>query len=549
MSLFQRTPFHKPALIWQLFVGVFFLFYLSGFIFSTFIPSYSDEFFWKVQISRFFFDEGKLLGLSPMCESAFLLATPLSWYPTVLMSSIIYAGVHSLSQLKLFGLLGSLVLFFLWAWMVRLSLGLRWIYAFIFVAGFLSVGVLPFLLTFNRPEQSLLLFLSIGLWIPLILPQLQLSKTHPQLIRPFLCLAYCLLAACLCAAHPKSLFLLPLLLVAYWRCQGGKIGLGIAGIIMLVCAIQTTAIWSAKSYCPESAFLTQVVSDISLSPSLIKTAPLSFIFKGIHNLSLFPKYVNAIYFQDLFQSNWLPAISTIKELSPWVTIANFLCWGPLLLTLVLVMQAILRKPIASNIKQVCLIFLFFCAFFALTIQQTTKNFYEAGLFFPLLLLLSITTFTPDDGALKKRLISWVIPLCLITGLYSGIVRTDIFLSNWASLLAQNKIIISAELAASPNSAQGLQRFANEQCAINSTAKTLVLDQKSYPAFANHHFPIFENYVFGYFATGSDYHQVLKVHNTDGLITMCHVLPNDLLNKAKHQGTMCCISKENLLTPP
>ena len=174
---------------------LFLLIFISSFVLSIFIPIYSDEFFWKVQVSRFFFDEGKLLGLSPMCEKSFLIDTPLSWYPLVWLNSLIYAGVHSLTQLKLLGLFGSLTLFSLWAWMVRLSLGLRWMHAFIFVAGFLSAGVLPFLLTFNRPEQSLLFFTSWGLWIPLMLPHLRLGQTHPKLVHLLLFFSYCLLCA------------------------------------------------------------------------------------------------------------------------------------------------------------------------------------------------------------------------------------------------------------------------------------------------------------------------------------------------------------------
>ena len=549
MPLSQEKPSTKYGAAFHILALLFLLVFIGSFVLSIYIPTYADEFFWKIQISRFFFDEGKLLGLSPMCEQSFLIDTPLSWYPMVWLNSLLYIGVHSLSQLKLVGLFGSVTLFALWVWMTRLSLGLRWIQAFIFVAGFLSVGVLPFLLTFNRPEQSLLFFISLGLWIPLILPHIQLSQTRPKLRHLLLFLSYCLLCALLCATHPKSLFLLPILLIAYWGCNVSRTKLLLLSAFMLWCAVQTTTIWSAKSFCPESPFLMQVMKDISLSIGLIKTAPLAFIFMGKDNLLLFSKYISGIYFQNLFQSSWLPAISTTQGLTAWIEIANLLCWVPLLFTLGFVVRAILTKPLKANIKQLGLIFFFLMALMALAFQQTTKNFYEAGLVFPLLLLLCIATFTPHNGNLKKQVVTWVIPLCLITGIYSGILRADIFITQWSHLFSSGPILNSSPLTNASNQPSLLKNFAREQCGIDDNAKTLILDQTSYPVFYQQAFPIFENYLFGYFATGSDYRQVIQAHDVGGLITNCAVIPPDLLSKAVREGNMCCLSKSNLLSSP
>ena len=549
MTEFKNKILHKKSTAQHVLILFFFLVCMGSFILSFFIPIYSDEFFWKIQISRLFLDEGKSVGLSPICQSVFLMDFPLSWYPIAWVTSLIYDGVHSLIQLKIFGMLGSVALFFLWAWMIRLSLGLRWIYAFIFVAGILSVGVLPFLLTFNRPEQSLLLFISLGLWIPLMLPHVRLAQSHPKVLQLLLFFGYCLLCALLCATHPKSLFLLPILLISYWGCQVSRTKLLLLSAFMLWYAVQTTAIWSTKSLCPESIFIMQVLKDISLSPGLIKTAPLAFIFMGKDNLLLFPKYISGIYFQDLFQSSWLPAISTTQGLTAWIEIANLLCWVPLLFTLGFVIRAILTKPLKANIKQLSLIFSFFLAFTALAFQQTTKNFYEAGLVFPLLLLLCIATFTPYNGNLKKQVVTWVIPLCLITGIYSGILRADIFITQWSHLFSSGPILNSSPLTNVSNQPSLLKNFAREQCGIDDNAKTLILDQTSYPVFYQQAFPIFENYLFGYFATGSDYRQVIQAHDVGGLITNCAVIPPDLLSKAVHEGNMCCLSKSNLLSSP
>ena len=189
------------------------------------------------------------------------------------------------------------------------------------------------------------------------------------------------------------------------------------------------------------------------------------------------------------------------------------------------------------------------ALLALAFQQKTKNFYEAGLFFPLLLLLCIATFSPHNGTLKKQVITWVIPLLLVTGLYSGILRADIFITQWSHLFSSNPILYPGASATPINKASMLKFFAREQCGIDDTAKSLILDQTSYPIFYQQAYPIFENYLFGYFATGSNYHQVIQDHDAGGLITACNVLPLDLFNKAAREGDMCCLSKSNLLSQP
>ena len=140
-------------------------------------PIYSDELLWKLIDSRLLLDSGKLLYLFPECAKGISLDPPISWYPLQLIDAALYSDMTNPQVLRYWaiGIFFAIVLYC--AWFVRFSLRPAIGYAASVgaVLAPLSLGVLPFLLVMNRPEQGLLLVMICGCSIPAILEKRKLT--------------------------------------------------------------------------------------------------------------------------------------------------------------------------------------------------------------------------------------------------------------------------------------------------------------------------------------------------------------------------------------
>src|SRR5579872_1805415 len=140
-------------------------------------PIYSDELLWKLLDSRLLLDSGKLLYLFPECTKGISLDPPISWYPLQLIDAALYSDMTNPQMLRYWAIGIFFALVFYCAWFVRFSLRPAIGYAATVgaVLAPLSLGVLPFLLVMNRPEQGLLVVLVLGCSIPVLLERRKMA--------------------------------------------------------------------------------------------------------------------------------------------------------------------------------------------------------------------------------------------------------------------------------------------------------------------------------------------------------------------------------------
>jgi len=66
-------------------------------------PIYADELQWKLINSRLWLDGGKLIYFFPVCAKGFLLDVPISWYPSRVVDSLLFADMTDMQRLRFWG--------------------------------------------------------------------------------------------------------------------------------------------------------------------------------------------------------------------------------------------------------------------------------------------------------------------------------------------------------------------------------------------------------------------------------------------------------------
>ena len=170
--------------------------------------------------------------------------------------------------------------------------------------------------------------------------------------------------------------------------------------------------------------------------------------------------------------------------------------------------------------------------------QSTKNFYEAGIVFPLVFLIGIFTFAPYEESAANRLVTHLLlPVLLVGASVAGYERYDMFWDHAYKWSLKQKL--------APANAGSLRSFAKKQCGISESSEKLLLSSETYHAFWKNRSPMFLNYVTGWWATGTDYQQTLAKRSPGGLIASCQGVPTEMSGIIKESQGFCCASAENL----
>ena len=176
-------------------------------------------------------------------------------------NSIVFADMTNPQRLRYWGYGTFLVITLYASWVARRTLKCEAPFVSIFgaVLAPLSLGVLPFLLVFNRPEQPIVISLLIGCTLPFLV------GSPTGVVRTWgLAGLYTLLAWTIIAAHGKGTYFLPALLLAAFI----VVRPWLPRIVMLAAfgfgAAETFHLWVARTDCPELPFLAQIFRSLSL---------------------------------------------------------------------------------------------------------------------------------------------------------------------------------------------------------------------------------------------------------------------------------------------
>lgn len=534
----QSGSFFKTTLSKGVFITITLLFLVTSVVtlwMAFYVPIYEDEIAWKAFSNRLFVDQGKLVYIFAQCNKGYWLDMPITWYPMQWIDSMVYGNASKPELMRQIGWAFFILLMACWTLILRVTSKLPVLICLLFVVVFFSFGVTPFVMVFNRPEQPLLIWLTVILLLTLWIDHHPLkSRLSQVLITALFALLSCLLAA----THPKGLFFFPLVLFAWWRCVKWWLpGIPLMGV-MAWTALQTKHIWFLRTSCEEYPGLTTTLQKLTLRPKQLWREPLEFIGNALNNLQTSTRYISQMQFEASYPSQWLPHVTEAYARLSIVWISEILVWLPIVLIV-----AVIALNLAHITKERGKVYwpIALCLLLSLLIImsfQTAKNFYESALIWPVLLLVTIYTFEGSHRAWSQRLIKWVLPVLLVTAVLSGYLRYELFAQPAQAWQLDRQTDKTAAM-------QSLQRFAQNQCQITPDTPNLVLGFGSYASFWQHRKPIFLTYSSGWWGAEANFAQIMQSRQAGGLVAQCKDLPPETKPFAKSQGQYCCVSGADL----
>ena len=531
-----------PQAIYVLLCLAFLITFVVTLWMAFYTPVYPDEIFWKVMIARLDSDGGKLVYLFAQCRQGQWIDAPLTWYPAMWINAWLYEDASRPWELRVHGWILFLVLLGLWTWLLREKSGIGWPDSFLAVSAFLSMGTMPFLMVLGRPEQPLLLLLTLALLTTLIKP----PETRVSWGRGLIyVLGFALIGTLMAGIHPKGMFLFPVLMVLAWRQVRSLSLMALLALVLGRTAFDTHQVWQLRTSCPEIPGLMKVLQSLTLRPSMFFSDPIGFIKAGVVNLMAFGAYVTSLEFRESYISSWMPSAVDWSATAPLVLIANSLIWLPVLMAALIIGANGLAARHSRNWTDVLIWLGLLLPLGTIAGLQMAKNFYEASIIWPLILLLVIFSFGKPLIQPARLGVRIVLVVLMGVALVSGIIRFDRFgdaMQEWRKARAEQTEYVDRHN-------QALREFARQQCAIGDDAKRLVLDNNAYQAFWANEQPIFLDYVAGWWGAESDIKIMLQDRQVGGLISKCDRIPEVLrpfmVRETDEAGGNCCIAAQHL----
>ena len=380
-------------------LGLFFVFALL-----RRLPVYPDEEQWLYINSRQSIDH-LMQYLFPVCENGFRLDQPILWSPIRWLDWLIYSHFSQIMNIRVAGIIQAVLFIIVYSkFLGNFSRNVKEAKAIAF--GVFCLGLIPFLLILNRPEQQLTLLFFAALNTSFIL-----KKSTSPIKKMTSGGIFILLVVSMPAIHPKgalfSLAACTISLLIGIRKSGWIDILAITlGVISSINSIQ---VWSLRTTCEQSEFLSSIFRTITINPTDLHSDSVRMV---IGNIIRTPKYLINIFYQENYQSNWLAQESQISIVFQLMADAVLVMAVVFILTSLgrHFMNAIRRKETLNLVDFVSIVFI--GMFGILNTLQRTKNFYDSYL--PIILLLSAAIIVRRERPListkklKKSLVAGVI---------------------------------------------------------------------------------------------------------------------------------------------
>jgi hypothetical protein len=529
------------------------------------LPIWTDEVTWKAVTARTWVDGLTNIYVFPQCTSSFAVAPPWFMWPARLMGHWLYADFSHPDRLRVAGA------FVLAGWIGLLlvalprcaAAGVRLLPLTSWGAALLGLGVLPFILILNRPEQLLRLIITLFLVAPFVVKRGEGGWLR-SLVASF---SVILLASVLCAEHPKSLYYLPVVLVSTLYLVEGR-ALRAATVVTLgLMAWGAARHWYARMVCPEDAWLQAFFDRETVRPAALLSGfigggrPLAPTGEGslplglsprsgpeavLENLTRCVRYVSQTLFQRHHEGDWLIPRSRLLRVAPFVNAAITAVW--ICVTLVALWMLVrLALEVARTrrlSRQAAIAGALFVPLVASCVLEARKAFYESSLILPFLGVLLLLCLRPPVRE------PWV-----TLGRYANVAVLVVALTSLATLWATVLPHLGGWLSRGyvPGQRSSVSAFGAEDqrgrvlaaaglCGIDVVGTTdhLLVDELTSTVFTEARQPLFTLYFSRYWYKGPDLATMLKAWGSAGMVASCEHVPESLRPRARRFGDLCCL---------
>ena len=504
---------------------------------SLMSPVFTDEVAWKWITSRIALDGGTAISLYPQCTEVGPAKVPYLFTPIRSVESLLYGRSESIFLMRQLGVLFFLgVGILLWFYTRGVS-RIRQLDAqetFVGTSAIGFLGVLPFLLTMNRPEQVLVLCLLSFAGLTFCEPK----STARKLI---LFAAFATLSLLFFSQHAKALFFLPFVSICLWSLRLGKKSRMFLMLFLIVCAAQCYVFFVQHTQC-SNEFIKSAFSKMMISPSSILAAPKETVVRIFQNGIHVVDYLKTLLIVDVYPQEWLPTnygFSIGAKILNGLILIFFLVW--VLASAWGLLNGFRLSGRWVRPSRLGLIGLgIFVGIAGMSVFQSGKSFYDSALVIPLLAVVGVSSIDKRGIQFLGRgaLVLATMSVCLVGYRFWPSLRND--WTGQSALSHQEYSVKSSYQRVIEDRALDLAA----QCGIQNSSekKHLVVDDLTYPYFIKTVEPYHAVYVLGWWGTMSieNPEEFLKKKSSAGLLSQCKWLPESLLNKAIRDHDLCCL---------
>lgn len=523
--------------------------------FAVSLPIHSDEINWAAINYRSIEDGGRLTTLFPQCwQGRDLPALPWIWYVPAWINHFIFQLIDHPLLLRLLGLAKCFGWQALWLLIIRRVYVLDSRQTMIAAAAmfiFFSFDVTFLFLVFARPEQTILLELSIIIAFAVFAEHCSSSRWKSITALAGFTLAVMYLGM----TSPRNVVFIPVVTLAayYFSRDALRLPLARGAFVLMVAAIGlgSYAVWANKLYCWDDA-ITKALFSYRLFPfHMLREDPLGLLGFMLVRLSK-----SFIYdFSPTITPLWLAEPENKSALSV-VSLFSVVAYLTRMLLLFWVIRAALKNSFLWVCKKQCTInayallaIMLTAGLLALmTFQGTAYFFYTAALNVPLLLFSTVLFSSGVGGRWMANTEKYFFPLASFAGISLTALLLSYYPADRLEVINPNRIA-SFSMANFTEKQSSVGKLAS-QCDINVKSRHPVIDDITYLAFKDSYQPFNLYYVTNSVADiGKDkitfdikeFMRFLDRQQSSGIIADCRNFLDPMLPYASREAGFCCIS--------
>lgn len=520
-------------------------------------PIYPDEIAERTMLSRFWYDFPMKSMAIPMCQS-YIHSLSWVWYFPGGIEWILHGHFHDLRIFRASGMITGVVFTLLLTFLLfRSNLRLfssaykKLIFimvSFSVVASLLYVGVMPFFLVTTRPEQTILLMLT----MTLVLFSIPTSSIDTWVKKTSVALVYLICFSTILYMHPKGLYLTPVLFLVAYKLFSHihcKTFLVVIFIMLSILTIGNYYAWLNFYDCHNYPAVNNVLLSFNINIHDIVTNPRLFFSEILTSAQNYQREINQISFQSNTDINYLPQIeinNKLKRINSLIHI-NYIS---LIVCLLIASIALYVSDIRQNkilTKRLLVLVLCFCTISNLLLCKS-KNWYDAGYLWSLLVIALVFLSSVHMKYLSKKLVPYLIASYLLT---VGICSLHLLISTYkphflTGYSGPSIALIHYNYAKNERDLETLERL----CDINvNTARGLITDDATYFHFQKAKYPMAYTYLYFAFDQQQFRNFLLNKPEMDGLIVRRTYISPDLQEKYKKYaffaGEFFCVPKSKI----
>lgn len=528
--------------------------FVAALIGGILLPVYSDEVGWRLHERAALDGVDKMFTL--LCGPNTVAAPPFWMMPARYYSAVFNSLFPDPFYVRVSGILYALVWLGMLLVLIRRvteSVGSRtWLAAL--SAGFLSLGTLPLLLVWSRPEQPIVLAFTGAV----LLASRDWRQSGPDTAGRAAwsrSVVIVLLAAIAMSYHVKALITVPLFLVCLFLASRGRaahLPRAAAALVLTALAAWATYYWAHRLQCPESAVARAEFSRFNNGAAMVHASGLSQVIgvlrKAAGNVSLL-HYLGLAAPREEPMSLWL---------TPYrIGAAASFTWYRVMIGLWLAGLAVAGGCLAAAIQRcwrerrldgrILLSLALLATILAWSASQGVRNDYEASFVVPMMVMamvLALATCRPEQRLAAG--IRVVTVLVALSGMASVVLVATLYgpplveAAHERGYVSAQRHSISAFGYA--ESRRDILKAAGKCGIVDPAARhALVLDDVTYFAFMQSRMPEHAAGLLTQWSSTNDPIGYLRRIKSDGVVVSCRFLSGDLRTRAKSEGQFCCLA--------